>query len=169
MAFYKNKHVILAMFVAPVLSIIAYFAVDFIVSEKPHSAREGNSYRLVADSNCRYKSGHCSLQNGDVKIMLEAKAVSEKQIELYLNSELPVQYAVITYIEEAIESEPVQLQASQSQKNTLYAKLGLVAPEKSHLRLALKIYNTMYYAETPAVFIDYQTSFSQDNFSNLYK
>lgn len=165
MAFYKNKHVILAMFIAPLLAIIAYFAVDYVVSEKPHSAQEGNSYRLVGDSNCRYKSGRCTLQNGDVKIMLQVKRVSEEQVELYLSSELPVQNAVISYVDEAIESEPVKLQASQSQRNTLQTRLDLISPEKSHLRLALKIDNTIYYAETPTIFIDYQTSFSQENFS----
>ena len=177
MAFYKNKHVILAMFVAPLLSIIAYFAVDYVVSEKPHSAEDGNSYRLVGDSNCRYKSGRCTLRNGDVEIVLQAKRASEgkreqesdnkseKQLELYLSSELPVQNAVISYVEEAFESEPVKLQASESQGNVLQARLGMMSPEKSHLRLALEIHNTIYYAETTAVFIDYQTAFSQENFS----
>ena len=42
--------------------------------------------------------------------------------------------------------------------------LYLDDPEKSTLRLALNIDGVMYYAETTAVFVDYETSFSRDNF-----
>ncbi|NOQ87942.1 MAG: hypothetical protein GQ550_03380, partial [Gammaproteobacteria bacterium] len=51
----KNKHLILAMFVAPVLAIIAYSSVDTIVSEQPQAAMQGSSYKLAAKSNCRYQ------------------------------------------------------------------------------------------------------------------
>ncbi|MCW9013861.1 MAG: hypothetical protein OQL06_08765 [Gammaproteobacteria bacterium] len=165
MQFLKNKHVILAMFVAPILAIIAYFGVDYVVSEKPHSAQKGNSYRLSANSNCRYKSGHCTLVNGDIEVHLRAQRSGEQQIELSLSSDIPIQNALISYVDDNIASEPTPMHSSHPQTNTWLAKLNLQSPEKSTLRLALGISDSLYYAETSAVFIDYQTSFSQDNFS----
>ena len=73
---------ILAMFVAPVLAIIAYFATDRIVSEKPHQAQQGNTYKLAAKSNCRYKSGQCTLHNGDVQVNVRVEQVSTAAIRL---------------------------------------------------------------------------------------
>lgn len=68
---WKNKHVVVAMLVAPVLAILAWFAVDYLVAEKPHAARSGAAYPLVARSNCRYESGRCDLDNNDFRLTLE--------------------------------------------------------------------------------------------------
>ena len=39
-----NKHVVIALIVAPILAVIAYFATDAAVGEKPHKAQAGKSY-----------------------------------------------------------------------------------------------------------------------------
>ena len=62
---FKNKHFIVALLIAPILAIIAYFGVDIAVSEKPHAAKKGQSYKLVSKSNCRYTSGLCDMENGE--------------------------------------------------------------------------------------------------------
>lgn len=62
---FKNKHFILALLIAPILSIIAYFGTDMALSEKPHAAKEGETYKLASKSNCRYTSGLCDMENGD--------------------------------------------------------------------------------------------------------
>jgi len=67
MSFFKNKHVITAMIVAPILAIVSYYAVDLMVKEQPKAAVEGQAYKLIAKSNCRYSSGACDLVNGDFK------------------------------------------------------------------------------------------------------
>ena len=100
----KNKHLILAMFVAPVLAIIAYFSVDSIVSEKPQAALQGSSYKLAAKSNCRYQSGNCTLKNGDIEVQIRARRIAGKEIELSMFSELPVQNAIISYVVDNISS-----------------------------------------------------------------
>ncbi len=43
---FKNKHFIIALLIAPILSLIAYFGTDMALSEKPHAAKEGESYKL---------------------------------------------------------------------------------------------------------------------------
>ena len=156
---------ILAMFVAPVLAIMAYFSVDYIVSEKPQAALQGSSYKLAAKSNCRYQSGVCTLKNGDIEVQLRARRVGDKEVELTIFSELRMQNVIISYVDDDIVSEPIQMDAATAEVENWQVRLYLGDPEKSTLRLALTISDSMYYAETTAVFIDYETSFSRENFS----
>ena len=67
---WKNKHVIIALLVAPVLAIIAWFAVDRMVAEEPQAAQAGGAYELVAKPNCRYASGECELVNNEFRLEL---------------------------------------------------------------------------------------------------
>ena len=67
---FTNKHVIVAMIVAPVLSILAWFSAGEFIGEKPQLARPGQSYPLVEKSNCRYESGLCELENEDFRLKL---------------------------------------------------------------------------------------------------
>ena len=161
----KNKHVILAMVVAPILAIIAYFSVDYVVSEKPRAAAQGNSYKLAAKSNCRYQSGVCTLENGDIEVSVHARHVSDKKVELKLHSGLPIQQAVISHVSTERASEPVKMNVVSDEMKDWQVTLELGDPTQTSLRLALNIYDSMYYAEVTAVFIDYETSFSRDNFS----
>ena len=162
----KNKHVILAMFVAPVLALIAYFATDYVVSEKPHAAQQGSSYKLAAKSNCRYQSGQCTLHNGDVEVNVRAEHITDTLIELSLHANMPLENALVSFVVANEETNPAMMQPAESEENTWRAKFDIVDAEKSTLRLVLKLSDTLFYAETPAVFIDYDTSFSRDNFSD---
>lgn len=180
MGFLKNKHLILAMFIAPLLAVIAYFAVDQVVSEKPHAAVDGVSYKLVAKSNCRYKSGICTLENGDIEVKLRVEIIDNSRAEVFLSSELPVQSALVSFVDdlgyeaisdesinsESINHKPKLMVASVEDPGTWSVVIDSVPTEKSTLRLALRISDTLYYAETAAAFIEYETSFSRENFSN---
>lgn len=162
----KNKHVILAMFVAPVLAIIAYFATDYVVSEKPRQAQQGNSYKLAAKSNCRYQSGQCTLYNGDVEVNVRAERINGSLIELSLHANMPLQNVLVSSVVADEETDPVVMQPAVSEENTWRAKIDIFDVEKSALRLVLELSGLLFYAETPAVFIDYDTTFSRDNFSD---
>ena len=41
MSVLKNKHLVVAMLVAPVLAVLSYFALDVLVGEQPKPAEEG--------------------------------------------------------------------------------------------------------------------------------
>ena len=161
----KNRHLILAMIIAPILAVIAWFAVDYKVSEKPHTAIPGKSYKLAAKSNCRYQSGLCTLENGDIKIEIEANRIQGNLVAFKLLSELPIQHAVISSITDGNETGPVVMQAATKSHDSVDATLSIASPEKTQLRLAINISGSTYYVETSAIFIDYETSFSRDNFS----
>ena len=165
MQIFKNKHLVLAMFVAPVLAIIAYFAVDSFLSEKPHQARQGESYKLAAKSNCRYQSGLCTLQNGDVQVSVRIERLSDSLIRMFLSSNMPVQNVLAEFVKESSESEPVSLYRDDLNENTWTASIEVTEPENSTMRLAMELSGTLFYAETPAVFIDYETTFSRENIS----
>lgn len=163
----KNKHLVLAMFVAPVLAIIAYFATDSLVSEKPHRAQQGNSYKLAAKANCRYQSGQCTLHNGDVEVTVQVERISDAVIVLTLYANMPLENALASFVSEerVAEPEPVAMQNTSSQRTSWRAEFKIIEPEKSELRLALDMSGSLFYAETPAIFIDYDTTYSRENFS----
>ena len=77
---FKNKHVIIALIVTPILAALAWIGVGQLMGEKPHAARPGQSYPLVEKSNCRYESGACDLENEDFLLRLtfhETEAAQE--------------------------------------------------------------------------------------------
>lgn len=166
MQFLKNKHLIMAMFTAPALAVIAYFAVDHVVSETPHAAVQGSSYKLAAKSNCRYKSGICTLENGDVKVNLHAETTADNRLELSLISVMPLQSVIVSLADDIDSTEAMAMIATTEQPVVWSASIDMMPTEKSVLRLALSISDTLYYAETTTVFIDYETSFPRENFSN---
>lgn len=165
MGFLKNKHVILAMFVAPVLAIIAYFATDYVVSEKPRQAEQGGIYKLAARPNCRYQSGVCTLYNGDVEVSIRIERVSASIIKLILQANLPVQHALASFAADGAEAQPKTLYRSAADQGTWNAEFEQVDPQQQTLRLAVQIAESFFYAETPTVFIDHDTPFTRDNFS----
>ena len=151
------------MFVAPVLAIIAYFATDHIVSEKPQQAEQGNSYKLAAKSNCRYQSGQCTLHNGDVQVHVRVERVTTSVVKLIVKSNTPVKNALASLSD--AETQPTTLYPAAAEENTWNAEFNMVDIADSTLRLVLEISGSIFYADTPTVFIDYETTFSRDNFS----
>ncbi|WP_045827476.1 hypothetical protein [Teredinibacter turnerae] len=160
----KNKHLITAMLVAPVLALIAYFATDHLVAERPHLAKAGDVYPLAAGSNCRYQSGSCTLKNADVKLQLNAQRLSSTKVSLTLATDLPLQTALVAVdLKGSGDSAPVAM----AQTGDLWeVALDVLQPESSRLRFVAVIDNVNYFVETEAVFVDYETSFSRENFTH---
>ena len=157
-----NKHVIVAMIVAPILAVIAYFGVDHAVSEKPHSAIKGESYPLVAKSNCRYESGQCTLENGDISISLTPSLVGTTTIKFQLLSQQPLQGVKIGFAG-AGESSPVSMQSNNDEQTEWLIHVKQSDVSNSQLMLALSMNDTVYYGQTGTDFIRYNTGFSQNN------
>jgi hypothetical protein len=157
----NNRHFRIALFVSPVLAILSYFAVDRVVSEDPNAAVAGQSYPLAAKANCRYPSGVCGLENGDVKLLVRAKRLSSAEVELSLSSELPITSALVSFGSGDDFSLPVAFFG----RRDLTVRLNLSDPQQDILRWAVTISGATYFAETPALFVDNKTGFSQDNFA----
>jgi hypothetical protein len=158
-----NKHFIVAMIVTPILAIIAYFATDYMVSERPHTAVEGNNYPLVAKSNCRYESGKCSFKNGDIEIDLESTTIEDGQVALQLTSKVPLQGAKLALANANSESSPTAMLSTDDQQTTWQIRVRNQDLADSRLMLVISIKDTLYYGETETTFTAYDTGFSQAN------
>ncbi|MEL7297615.1 MAG: hypothetical protein AAGJ86_08115 [Pseudomonadota bacterium] len=84
---FANKHIVAALLIAPLLAVVAWFAVDMWVGERAQSPRQGDAYRLIMSSGCRYAGGRCILKNGNLEIELRAtdptllEAMSSHELE----------------------------------------------------------------------------------------
>jgi len=168
---WKNKHVIAALLVAPILALISYFAVDHMVSEKPHAAKAGAEYVLVEKPNCRYQSGRCQLKNGDFEVTLTVESQSDENTRLRLDSKVALKGVRIALL------KPDSTQASEVQYAEVTAPLSMassddsghiwsldlpVVTQQDRLRLVAAAQESLYYGESATRFIDYQTSFGKD-------
>lgn len=148
-----NKHVVVAMLVAPVLAILAWFAVDYFLTERPHAAVEGGTYLLVARSNCRYDSGECDLENGDFKLNLKPVGDVSGPVTLALTSKFPLQTATLGLVKSGVERPPSSMRR-EDETSTLW--LGTLPADRSDgavIRLAVIASETTYYAEVPLTFL----------------
>ena len=93
-AMFTNKHVVVALIVGPILAILAWLAVGQIVAEKAALAEPGKSYPLVEKSDCRYESGHCTLENESFKLSLSIVQRDENTV-LVLKSKHPLRGVVV--------------------------------------------------------------------------
>lgn len=161
--FLTNKHVIIALIVAPILAIIAYFAVDHTVSEAPKNAVAGTHYPLVAKSNCRYKSGKCTFKNGDIEIELISDESDPSLVSFTLNSDLPLQGVKLALTENTKQASPIEMQTANYQQTEWQVSLDNNTTDTTRLLLVVALNDSLYFGETEATFIHYETSFPRDN------
>jgi hypothetical protein len=76
----RNRHVIIALLVTPVLAVLAWIGVGQLAGEKPAPAAPGRAYPLVEQPNCRYASGACDLRNAELELRIILSAGSEPQV-----------------------------------------------------------------------------------------
>jgi hypothetical protein len=151
---WKNKHVVIALIVAPILAILAWYAVGFLIGEKPHVAESGETYKLVARSNCRYASGACDLHNADFKLSIRPEMLAASSVALVMTSSHSLQSAAIGLVEN--ESEPAPAPMTRTDEAGLEWQ-GLVprpASEDAMFRIAVTAQGSTWYGEVPVVFLE---------------
>ena len=151
-----NKHVVTAFIVAPILALISYFATDKVVSEKPSVAKEGAAYPLSVKPNCRYQSGLCTLENGDLTIHLEflengaGRAIFIAQSNLALEGlKVGVEYSSESELDELnlFDLEP------QSDDLTEWSlELAQQVNHESELKVVAKARQALFYASISGIF-----------------
>ena len=162
MSFLKNKHVITAMMVAPLLAVASYFMVDLVVQEPALEPVAGQAYHLIAKSNCRFSSGHCDLENGTFKSTIRVEKHNGTQI-FHLRSLNSLQAASVGFVDKnGIEVGPLALTQDKSNQQNWAVIFESPANKNTQLRLALTAGDAYYYAETMMEFSEYQTSFDKD-------
>lgn len=159
---FRNKHFILALLIAPILSIIAYIGTDLAVSEKPSSAEPGESYKLASQSNCRYTSGLCNMENGDFKLKFRSEDLTAEHLVLSLDSQFPLQHAKLSLVSDKQQAgQPLDMQPNDDSMQ--HWQLSLPAPktDSDWLRVVVQSNDTLYYGETQTKFVTYKTLFDE--------
>ena len=150
---FKNKHVVIAMLVAPVLSIMAWFAVDYFLSERPQAAKEGATYTLIAKSNCRYDSGQCDLENAEFKISIRPMSVTSSGIQLEMTSAFPLQSATLGLVNNGTPAAPSKMLATTGEALHWTTRIDRPSNDSSTIRVAVTSDGSTWYAEIPVIFL----------------
>lgn len=152
---WKNKHVVVAMLVAPVLAILAWFAVDHLVGEKPHAAMPGADYPLVAKSNCRYDSGSCDLENEEFRLTITGEPDGEEGLRLSVVSKHRLAALSVGLAPSPGESSvPVPLAPDDESGLVWSGSLGASPTEGAALQLVATAGESRYFAEVPTVWLE---------------
>lgn len=151
---WKNKHVVVALIVAPILSVLAWFAVGQLAGEKPEPAEAGNTYKLVARSNCRYASGSCDLHNADFQLTLEPEMVTASSVALTMTASHTLQSAVLGLVEPGLASQPSPMTQTGNEGTRWQGLLPRPASAAAMIRVAVTAQDATWFAEVPVVFLD---------------
>lgn len=164
MVIWKNKHVILAMIVAPILAVLAYFGIGVIFGEKPQPAEPGQVYELIEKPNCRYASGECGLKNVDFELTLTGEQLSGDRYLLNVVSANPLDGIKLALAENNAEDEqPVDMRPVG--KDGLKWALAIKRPDPLHDRLHMVAMagGTLYYADAATSFTVAEPGGEQQN------
>ncbi len=153
MTMFKNMHLVVAMLVAPVLAVMAWFAVDYFAGERPHAATEGAGYTLIAKPNCRYDSGQCDLENSEFGLSLRPLAVTDAAVELEMTSAFPLQSAALGLVDNGAELLPSPMHSTADDGLHWTAKINRPTRADAALRIAVTAQGATWYAEVPVVFM----------------
>jgi hypothetical protein len=150
---FKNWHVIIAMIVAPILAVLAWLAVDYFVAERPHAAKEGAAYSLIAKSNCRYDSGQCDLENSDLKLSIRPMSITSDSMQLELTSAFPLQSATLGLVNNGIPARPAEMKPTTGESLRWTTRIDRPDAETSTIRVAVTADGSTWYAEIPVTFL----------------
>ena len=151
---WKNMHVAIALIVAPILAILAWFAVGQIAGEKAQVAEPGGAYPLVARSNCRWESGECELHNNDLEITILPLELGAQYTRLSLDSELPLAQATFALVSDGNEvAANAEHDASPDAEAQMIVTIPSFADPEAMLRVAVTVQESLYFAEVPVVFM----------------
>lgn len=148
--FFTNKHVVIALIVAPILSILAWFAVGEIAGEKAKPAQWGESYPLVEKSNCRYESGRCDLENEGFKLTLEVVSGTD----LLLESAHPLLQVMISVGNPTRELPPVAMAAVDGAGLKWRYPMTSMPGSIDRIRVVATTEHNAYFGDAATVFIE---------------
>jgi hypothetical protein len=153
MSLLTNKHLVIAMLVAPILAVLAYYALDALVGERPQLAEEGQSYPLVEKPDCRWASGHCGLVNADFELQLVPESVGNDRISLTMTSAFPLDGAMIALVSgEEEDVPPMAMRPGGDDGLGWSAEIPRPEPGRQRLRLVVSSAGSLYYGDAATAF-----------------
>ena len=150
----KNRHVVVAALVAPVLALIAWFSVDYFFGETPQAAVEGGRYALVEKPNCRWESGGCGLKNNDFELEIVFERLADGGLRLNLDSVFPLEGVMLAVVRDDVEVLPPQAMNAARPGGTAWTLDTIVAqPGEERLRLVASSGGALYYGDVSTAFV----------------
>ena len=146
--FFTNKHVVIALIVAPILAILAWFAVGQIAGEKAQPAAAGKTYPLVEKSNCRYESGLCDLENEEFKLALELEG-----LDLVLRSAHALRGVMLTVGHPGQNLPPQAMTAIDTEGLNWRYKLTAMPDTDDRIHLVASTAQNAYFGDVATLFI----------------
>lgn len=144
----KSRHVIVALLVAPLLAVGAWFAVGYWVAGDamtPLPAEQGSAYPLLERSGCRYAGGRCVLSNGDLDI-----AVTLQGTRLYFAPSVEVDVLVAGLI---LLTESVPIKGTwRDEQQAWEVVLPAVPTASDRLRVIVSRNDSEFYGEASMAF-----------------
>jgi len=155
LSFLTNKHLVIALLVAPILTVIAWFVTDKMVTPEAEVASVGKSYELIAKPNCRYESSKCELVNGDVKLTIHSvKETSSQNPSLTYTSTVPVEILRIEFLNADQETQHIVRHSDESGLFEAKEEVSASYDDITTMRLAFVSAGVHYYAETQTAFMN---------------
>ncbi len=150
---FKNKHVIIALLVAPMLAIMAWFAVDHFVAEQPQAANPGDSYPLVAKPNCRRPSDGCELTNADLSVTISVSGFDASGADVEVTSVFPLGGAAIGFANgDSDEGSPSLLILGDAHGYEWRGRVGGRIDAGTTMRVLVYANEAAFYGEVPVTF-----------------
>lgn len=149
----KNRHVLVAALVAPVLALLAWYGTEYLFGEKPHAAVAGQSYRLAEKPDCRYGSGHCGLKNGDFELELRMETTDDGRSVLMLKSAVALDGVKVALAEEGIEgAEPAAMHAQDGDGLLWSLEMRRPDPQRERLQLVAASRESLWFGDADTAF-----------------
>ena len=150
---FKNKHVIIALLVAPMLAIMAWFAVDYFVAERPEAANPGSSYPLVAKPNCRRLSDGCELTNADLTLTVIVTRSNAMGATVELTSAVPLERAFLGFANDGVdEGPPAELELVDAERLVWSGQVSGRIDADTAMRVLVRVNDASFFAEVPVTF-----------------
>lgn len=144
----KNKHLVVATLMAPILALIGYFGINALLSEKPHEAEAGQSYKLLEKPNCRRSGGNCGLKNADFELNLSAEWPNDGHLLITLRSAHPLNGVLVELVEnEAGQNQPVKMRPISADGLSWSLDMAGPDPESHRLHLVASSGESLYFGD----------------------
>jgi hypothetical protein len=153
MSVLRNKHVLVAALVAPVLALIAWFAIDFFMGETPSAAVEGQSYPLAEKPGCRWESGSCGLKNNEFELDMVYERLGGDLLRLELESAFPLDGIMLAVVMSETDEQPPQPMQALGPGGTRWKlEIRVPQPETDRIRLAASAGGSVYFGDVSTRF-----------------
>ena len=153
MSILRNRHVVVAALMAPVLALIAYFAMDYMFGETPHAAVEGQSYPLVEKPGCRWESGYCGLKNNEFELELRYRRLGGDKLALDLESVFPLDGVMLAVVKSETDDAPPRAMEPAGDDGLEWTiEVSVANPGSDRIRLAASAGGAVWFGDASTEF-----------------